>query len=151
MIRPGGMTHLADGALSLFSLKGDGALSANDTSLLCLFRIHHQTLLNMGDLSTEQEVVLMETFPDLRADILKIGHHGSRTSTSESLLRHLRVKVAFISAGVDNSYGHPHSEVIKRLENQQVKYYSTHSEGAIQLRYHPWWGWSLKTALAFDK
>ena len=151
VIRPGGMTHLADGALSLFSLKGDGALSANDTSLLCLFRIHHQTLLNMGDLSTEQEVVLMETFPDLRADILKIGHHGSRTSTSESLLRHLRVKVAFISAGVDNSYGHPHSEVIKRLENQQVKYYSTHSEGAIQLRYHPWWGWSLKTALAFDK
>ncbi|MBG9981009.1 DNA internalization-related competence protein ComEC/Rec2 [Facklamia sp. DSM 111019] len=151
VIRPGEMTHLAGGAISIFSLKEERALSANDTSLLCLIRIQHHTLLNMGDLSTEQELVLIKEYPDLRADMLKVGHHGSRTSTSENLLRHLQVKLAFISAGVDNSYGHPHSEVIDRLENQQVKFYSTHSEGAIQLKYHPWWGWSLKTALAVDK
>ncbi|KHF31263.1 ComEC family competence protein [Anoxybacillus sp. BCO1] len=63
-------------------------------------------------------------YRSLPVDILKVGHHGSNTSTSEPFLRHIRPKVALISVGRRNRYGHPHREVIDRLRDYHVRYVS---------------------------
>jgi competence protein ComEC len=64
---------------------------------------------------------------------LKVGHHGSRTSTSELFLDEVEPQFAIISAGKDNSYGHPHVEVTDALFNARVETYSTAEEGTITM------------------
>lgn len=60
---------------------------------------------------------------ELECDVLKCGHHGSRTSTSEVFLKATNPTWAVISCGVDNSYGHPHQETLERLNNDDVQVY----------------------------
>ena len=62
----------------------------------------------------------MQSYPSLQADILKIGHHGSKTSTSEHFLQQLHPKIAIIPVGVNNRYNHPHQEVVDRLQRMTV-------------------------------
>jgi beta-lactamase superfamily II metal-dependent hydrolase len=70
----------------------------------------------------------------LEADVLKLGHHGSRTSTNETFLRAVRPRFAFVSAGAANSYGHPHAEVIDRARAAGIDLYATSAHGTIVLR-----------------
>lgn len=69
-----------------------------------------------GDMGEEGERELLRTFPQLQADILKVGHHGGKTSSSAPFLEQLQPKAALISVGKDNRYGHPHGDVIGNLE-----------------------------------
>ena len=66
--------------------------------------------------------------------LIKIGHHGSKYSTSEEFLSRVRARYALISSGYNNRYGHPHTEVLERLEAYGVEYYTTIQEGAITVR-----------------
>ncbi|BBP90862.1 hypothetical protein BsIDN1_44800 [Bacillus safensis] len=84
-----------------------------------------------GDLEQEGERDMIEAFPHLRADILKVGHHGSKGSTSEEWLQHLKPSHALISAGERNRYQHPHQEVLKKLKDQQMKVYRTDIDGSV--------------------
>ncbi|MCW6653097.1 ComEC/Rec2 family competence protein [Aerococcaceae bacterium NML210727] len=106
---------------------------SNDTSIVALITFGDITLLNMGDLSSNAEAVLLQHYPELQADILKTGHHGSKHSTSTQFLEHIQPKLALISAGYQNRYGHPHLEVIERLQQQGIPYLATNERGAIQL------------------
>lgn len=85
-----------------------------------------------GDLGEKGERRIIEQYPNLRVDILKAGHHGSLTSSSEALLDHIMPKVVLISAGRNNRHGHPHPEIMSRFEARRMKIYRTDINGAVQ-------------------
>jgi competence protein ComEC len=88
--------------------------------------------LIMGDATTKTEDYLMAFFPDLQARFLRIGHHGSLTSTSTALLDQLQPREAIISNGGANRYGHPHPQVLARLEERNIRIRRTDQEGTIR-------------------
>ena len=70
----------------------------------------------------------------LKCDILKVGHHGSRTSTTDAFLEVVDPKIAIISCGEGNKYGHPHDEIIEKLTEKGVTIYRTDEHGSIVYR-----------------
>lgn len=86
-----------------------------------------------GDAEAANEQQMLRSGYPLQAQILKLGHHGSRTSSSPEFLQAVRPEVAIISAGVDNSYGHPHQEVVQRVLDLGLQLYSTPQQGTIRL------------------
>lgn len=103
----------------------------NENSLVLYLEIYGKKFLFMGDASKEVEYKILDQFVNLEVDYLKVGHHGSNTSTSEEFIAKLRPKEAIISCGKDNSFGHPHEETIKILEKYNVKIRRTDVEGTI--------------------
>lgn len=69
-------------------------------------------------------------------DYLKLGHHGSKTSTGDNLLQVTKPNVGLISAGINNRYGHPNQETLTRLKNHQVQYFNTAEYGMISWYYN---------------
>ncbi|MDU1829100.1 MBL fold metallo-hydrolase, partial [Anaerococcus sp.] len=98
----------------------------NAESLGLLVNIKGVKILSMGDLPKEYEDTL-----DIKADVLKISHHGSKTSTSKSFVEKVNPKVALISAGRNNRYGHPTKEVLDNLEG--VKIYNSQESGMVKI------------------
>ena len=74
---------------------------------------------------------MIEAGEDLKADVLKIGHHGSSTATTKAFLQAVNPQVAVISCGKDNSYGHPHEETMQRLQEKAMTIYRTDEDGTI--------------------
>lgn len=103
----------------------------NEKSLVIAFTLMNKKWLLMGDASTRNEMLIIKQHPTLRADYLKIGHHGSNTSSDITFLQHIRPKEAIISCGVNNFYGHPHHDVISNLEALDVVIRRTDIEGSI--------------------
>lgn len=89
------------------------------------------TILYMGDTEEEAEHDLIASGCDLDADLLKVGHHGSRTSSCEEFLKLVSPEYAVISCGVDNEYKHPHIETLQKLKNLDVKLYRTDAMGTV--------------------
>ncbi|MEH7272881.1 DNA internalization-related competence protein ComEC/Rec2, partial [Neobacillus vireti] len=87
-----------------------------------------------GDLDQEGEERIVRKYPDLNMDVLKAGHHGSKTSSGEMFINKITPAIAWISVGERNRYGHPHSEVLERLSNSAV--YRTDQDGAITYRFY---------------
>ena len=90
--------------------------------------------LMTGDLGTEGEDALLRTGYPLDAEILKVGHHGSSSSTSPAFLARVRPETGVISLGVDNPYGHPHAETLDLLKESGVTVYRTDQDGTILVR-----------------
>ena len=86
-----------------------------------------------GDAEAEAEQEMLERGHALQAQVLKLGHHGSRTSSTEPFVRAVNPEVAIYSAGAGNSYGHPHQEVLDRLAAMEVRVYGTDRHGTIQV------------------
>lgn len=84
-----------------------------------------------GDAGVKEEQEMIDTGIDLNAEILHLGHHGSNTSTSLAFLKAVTPEVAIYSAGADNSYGHPHAEVIAVVENEGAEVFGTDVNGTI--------------------
>jgi competence protein ComEC len=118
---------------TLYSLleKKEG-FSDNDNSLVHLFSINGLTYLFLGDISKNREIELIRKYPFLRADIIKLAHHGSKTSTSEQLIANTQPKLSIISAD-PRVYGHPHKQTLKTLWQFRVPYLSTHQAGDIRI------------------
>ena len=87
----------------------------NNRSLITLFRAGDQDILFMGDAEGPAEDSLLAHHPSLTCDVLKVGHHGAATSSSEDFLRAVHPSVAVISCGVDNDYGHPSEQTLQNL------------------------------------
>jgi len=85
----------------------------------------------MGDVETPQEHQIIQSGFDLQSQILKLGHHGSSTSTSDAYVLQVRPSVAIYSAGAGNSYGHPHQVVLQRMHGHGVPVYGTDQDGTI--------------------
>ena len=103
----------------------------NDTSII--LRVDHgeNSFLFTGDMETTAEADLLAADCNLDVDVLKVGHHGSSTSTSYRFLNEVMPQYAIISVGEGNSYGHPHDEVLSRLEDADVTVYRTDERGDI--------------------
>jgi competence protein ComEC len=108
-------------------------LEPNSASVIVRLVYRDTSFLFMGDAPTGIEEYLTELWGStLESDVLKLGHHGSRTSTSIALLGFVAPEIAVISAGCDNRYGHPHRDVLERLERFQVSYVETCKEGTVR-------------------
>lgn len=105
--------------------------SGNNASLVIFTELGGHRWLFTGDLEGEGEVELISKYPDLAVDVLKVGHHGSRTSSSSVFLDRITPDVAIISVGRNNRFGHPHEEVLERLEERNIAIFRTDIHGAI--------------------
>ncbi|MFF3024350.1 DNA internalization-related competence protein ComEC/Rec2 [Gottfriedia sp. NPDC057948] len=103
----------------------------NQGSIVLKAYIGGKNWMFSGDLDENGENRLISKYPDLKADVLKIGHHGSKTSTSESFIKAVMPKIGIISVGEKNRYGHPTKEVLDRLKKYNVKTLRTDELGAI--------------------
>lgn len=103
----------------------------NDTSIVLRVDYGETSFLFTGDMETTAEYDLLEDGCELGATVLKVGHHGSSTSSSYVFLREVMPEYAVISCGADNSYGHPHDEVMSRLYDARVTVYRTDEQGTV--------------------
>ena len=106
--------------------------SANNLSLVFNLSYYDRDILFTGDAEAEAER-LIEDRLERSVDILKVGHHGSITSSTDTFLAKARPKIAIISAGRNNLYGHPHDDVISRFENLKCKVYRTDTMGMTRV------------------
>lgn len=103
----------------------------NDQSVVCRVTHGNNRLLFVGDAGEEEEQSLLAAGVDLRADLLKVGHHGSHSSSSGEFLRAVGARVAVISCGTDNDYGHPHADVLSRLDDAGMAVWRTDRNGTV--------------------
>jgi competence protein ComEC len=116
--------------------------AANNDSLVFRIESDKGSFLYAGDIETEAEADILYLGKWLKSGVLKVPHHGGRTSAHELFLRTVSPDVAVISAGRDNSFGHPHQETLDALKG--VRIYRTDLDGAIKIRLNPG-GVSIKT------
>ena len=101
----------------------------NLSSNIIRMEFNETSFLFTGDAEIENEKTI--TWP--QTDILKVGHHGSTTSTSQNFLNQIKPKYAIISVGKDNDYGHPKEKILQRLENAEVEIFRTDECGTIEV------------------
>lgn len=104
----------------------------NESSMVLSVQVDEVTFLFTGDIEGNTEKNLLKNGIETY-DILKVGHHGSRTSSTQEFLDQIQPSFGIISCGQNNSYGHPHKDVVKRLEKDGVVLYNTSTDGAIIL------------------
>jgi len=109
---------------------------ANDMSAVIQLYFGSKSILFTGDAEAESEADMVKkyTSEDLKADVLKVGHHGSSTSTTQAFIDLVNPEYAVISCGKDNKYGHPHDEIIDLLEKNKITYYRTDISGTVILK-----------------
>lgn len=125
------------GKVKIQMLKSD--ISSNDTndkSLVIKATINNLVYLFTGDASSLVEKDLIKKYPDLKVDVLKVSHHGSTTGTCSEFLEAVGPKIALISCGKDNRYGHPNDIVITRLEDYDIKIYRSDLMGMVKIVYY---------------
>jgi len=105
----------------------------NNASIVNKLVYKNKEFLFMGDAEKEIERELLELNFDLRAEVVKIGHHGSSSSSTEEFLKAVDPKYAIIQCGQDNAFGHPHLSVIRRLERLGIKIFRNDLNGQISV------------------
>lgn len=122
-------------ALAPDSAWAAGLNDANLASMVLLVRVGRVRMLLTGDAEAPEEAWLLSHSPEaLRADVLKVAHHGSNTGTTEAFLAAVHPRVALVSVGANNSYGHPDAEVMERLGAAGVPTLRTDLAGTIIIR-----------------
>jgi len=107
----------------------------NNNSIVCKFNYKNLSCLFTGDIEEIAEKRITEKYKDiLNANILKVGHHGSKTSSIQDFLDMVKPKIALIGVGANNTFGHPNDKVIERLKNEGCKIYRTDKQGEIIIR-----------------
>lgn len=127
--------------------KGEGK---NEDSVVLWGQFGQLSFMFMGDLDRNGERKICRRQPSLRSDILKLGHHGSRTASDPQFIAQLQPKFGIISAGRQNRYGHPNQETLDTLGKYNVRPVSTQRYGMIRYR---WWGnnYNWQTKLKGDE
>lgn len=105
----------------------------NDMSVVLKLSYKSNSFLFTGDASEEAEKDILLSGADLKADVLKVGHHGSKTATTEEFLKKVQPSYAVISVGQDNSYGLPDSLITQRLADDRIKTMRTDINGVIEI------------------
>ena len=108
-----------------------GGNEPNANSVVARFEYGGFSMLLTGDAEAQTEERLMRSGANLSADVLKVGHHGSKYATTDEFLRRGEFKTAVISAGNANRYGHPSQDVLDRLRAAQVRLYRTDFQGEL--------------------
>lgn len=130
--RRGGRLDLGGGVvLDLLWPPPAGASEINAQSVVARLTDGYHVFLLTGDAPAVVEKTLLKSGAPLMAQVLKVGHHGSRTSTDQQFLTAVAPRYAIISAGRDNRYGHPHREVVERISQQGADLLLTSDKGTI--------------------
>ncbi|MCX6746392.1 MAG: ComEC/Rec2 family competence protein [Candidatus Parcubacteria bacterium] len=103
----------------------------NDSSIVAKLIYKNESFLFTGDAGLPVEQDLLASKVDLTANVLKVGHHGSKYSSSQEFLDAIKPQYAVIEVGANNSYGHPHLITVKRLEQDNIKIFRTDLNGTI--------------------
>jgi len=103
----------------------------NDNSNLIYIELSNYKFLFMGDAGVEKEKDILEKYNLKNIDFLKVGHHGSNTSSSENFINSINPKYSLISVGENNRFGHPRDEVLDILKNSKI--YRTDLDGSIEI------------------
>ena len=120
----GGATFTILGPVKTYS-------DTNDMSVVLRLQYKNRSFLFTGDAPVKAEKDMLAAGRDLQADVLKVGHHGSRTATSQAFLDAVSPKLAVISVGANNSYGLPDEDVLERLQTAGVQTLRTDESGTI--------------------
>ena len=105
----------------------------NEQSIIIFIQYKSYKILLMGDATNNNEGNLIRKYHLYDIDILKVGHHGSRTSTSNILLKKIRPKIALISVGEKNKYRLPNPQIINRLKSFDIKIFQTNINGEVNI------------------
>ncbi|MBI2474703.1 MAG: MBL fold metallo-hydrolase [Candidatus Taylorbacteria bacterium] len=133
--RRGERVHLGGGAYIdiLFPDRDVSGLDTNTGSLVSKLVYGQSSILLTGDApSSIEEYLVRLDGENLKSDVLKVGHHGSKTSTAASFLGYVSPEFAAVSVGADNTYGHPHKEVLETLERFEIEIFRTDLSGDIK-------------------
>lgn len=120
---------LGSATVKILGVNGDS--DANNTSIVLRIDYGQTSFLFTGDAEREAEQVILNSGANLKATVLKVGHHGSDTSTTYPFLREIMPQYAVISVGTGNSYGHPTENTMSRLRDADVKVFRTDLQGDI--------------------
>ena len=116
----------------LYFLNNKDYGNENDNSSVIYTELNNHKFLFMGDVGVEVEEDLIQKYNLKDIDVLKVGHHGSKTSSSQSFIDEINPKYSIISVGKNNRYGHPNKEVINNLDNSKI--YRTDENGSIMFK-----------------
>lgn len=127
----GTVYELGSAVFTIVAPNGEYGDNANDYSVGILLQHGKNRFLFTGDAEEASEADMLENGIDLEADVFKASHHGSRTANMEEFLQTVDPDYVVISCGQDNSYGHPHAEVMNRLRAMGISVFRTDEQGTI--------------------
>lgn len=127
----GTVYELGSAVFTIVAPNGEYGDNANDYSVGILLQHGKNRFLFTGDAEEASEADMLENGIDLEADVFKASHHGSRTANTEEFLQTVDPDYVVISCGQDNSYGHPHAEVMNRLRAMGISVFRTDEQGTI--------------------
>jgi len=116
------------------NLEGQTLKNTNNSSIISRITFKENSFLFTGDAHKEVELILVDEFGErLKSDVLKLGHHGSKTSSAREFVEQVSPEIAVISVGKDNRYGHPHQEVLETLADYGITVLRTDRDGDIKI------------------
>ena len=130
-LQAGDVIHFGDVELSVVWPPAGGETSANNDSIVLRVKYGERAVLLTGDIEKQAEKSVLETQPNLRADVIKVPHHGSRSSSTEEFVRAVTPQFAIISVGRHSMFGHPHKEVVQRWQANGATVLTTGECGMI--------------------
>ena len=125
------------GPFILYDLNDIQSEDENASSIVDVTRINHMNVCLMGDATEQSEKGIVEKYGNLRCDVLKLGHHGSKTSSSDLFLDTVRPELGIISSGPYSIYHHPSPVTIQKLLKRHIPYLDTKEEGDITILFFP--------------
>lgn len=120
----------------LYPGEGNNEESSNDSSMVMLLEYGGFRELFLGDLPETKEKIVVDFLNKTgigSVNVIKVGHHGSKTSTGEDFLNYIEADAAVVSCGINNSYGHPHEETVKKLQAYDIEIFRTDKIGEFSV------------------
>jgi len=128
-----GVHNFIDVLYPLENLEGQTFKDSNNTSIVAKLVFGENSFLFTGDIDKSAEGKLIESGVDINSNVLKVAHHGSKTSSAEEFIKEVSPEIAVISVGKDNKYGHPHQEVLETLAKYDITILRTNQDGDIKI------------------
>ena len=129
--KPGETFNLGSAKCTILAPNSSDYSSLNNNSVVIKLEFGGNSFLFTGDAESISEKEILDKGFNVSADLLKVGHHGSRTSTTDEFLSKVNPKYAVISCAAENDYGHPHKEIISKLKIKNIPIYRTDELGTI--------------------
>lgn len=133
LLQAGDVVHFGAVEMSVLWPPAGGETSTNNDSLVLRLKFGERVILLTGDIEKQAEKSLLESGPNLRADVVKVPHHGSKTSSIEDFVRASLPQFAIVSVGRHSMFGHPHKEVVQRWESHGATVLTTGECGTITI------------------
>ncbi|HBX47985.1 MAG TPA: hypothetical protein DEF85_03740, partial [Clostridiaceae bacterium] len=126
---PGDSFKLGNADCTILAPNSSSYDNLNNYSIVLRIKFGNNSFIFDGDAESLSEGEILQKQLDIQSDVIKLGHHGSKTATSQSYLNKVNPKYAVISCGKGNSYGHPHAETMAKLKERNIKVYRTDENG----------------------